>query len=80
MANFKSAILKSKQIIITNDSNTKQHGLKERAFHFAERVHEYIKRLPRFITNNETGRQLARSSGSIGANYIEANEILVEVK
>jgi four helix bundle protein len=32
--------------------------------------------LPRTIANTETGKQLIRSAGSIGANYIEANEAL----
>jgi len=32
--------------------------------------------LPYSISNSEDGKQLVRSSGSIGANYIEANESL----
>jgi four helix bundle protein len=32
--------------------------------------------LPRTVANIEDARQLVRSSGSIGANYIEANEAL----
>jgi four helix bundle protein len=32
--------------------------------------------LPRTICNVEDVRQLARSSGSVGANYIEANEAI----
>jgi four helix bundle protein len=32
--------------------------------------------LPRTLSNIEDARQLVRSSGSIGANYIEANESL----
>jgi four helix bundle protein len=32
--------------------------------------------MPRTLSNREDGRQLVRSSGSIGANYIEANESL----
>jgi len=30
--------------------------------------------LPIRITNSEIGKQLIRSAGSVGANYIEANE------
>ena len=36
----------------------------------------FVKRLPRSLCNIEDVRQLVRSSGSIGANYIEANESL----
>jgi four helix bundle protein len=32
--------------------------------------------VPRTIGNQEDGRQLIRASGSVGANYIEANEAL----
>ena len=35
-----------------------------------------MKSLPRSIANAEDARQLVRSSGSVGANYIEANEAL----
>ena len=35
-----------------------------------------MKGLPRGIANTEIAKQLIRSSGSIGANYIEANESL----
>ncbi|MCF8227418.1 MAG: four helix bundle protein [Bacteroidales bacterium] len=36
----------------------------------------FIKTLPKAIANNEDARQLVKSSGSVGANYIEANEAL----
>ncbi|RZJ56361.1 MAG: four helix bundle protein [Flavobacterium sp.] len=35
-----------------------------------------MKKLPRTIQTIEDGKQLVRSSGSVGANYIEANESL----
>jgi|TARA_Y100000310_G_scaffold332369_1_gene407811 four helix bundle protein len=35
-----------------------------------------VKKLPRTISNIEDAKQLVRSSGSIGANYIEANEAI----
>lgn len=54
--------------------NYKQYDLEERCLNFAKRTRQYIKLLPRTITNTEYGKQLARSSASIGANYIEANE------
>ena len=52
------------------------YDLEERTLRFAERTNNYVRRLPRTITNIENGRQLVRSSGSVGANYIEANESL----
>jgi four helix bundle protein len=52
------------------------YDLEERAFCFAEAVALSIKLLAKTQTNFEYVRQLARSSGSIGANYIEANEAL----
>lgn len=50
--------------------------LEERTFQFAIRVRSFVKSLPRTICNAEDVRQLVRSSGSVGANYIEANESL----
>src|SRR4030042_279444 len=62
---------------MTQISNNKQtYDLEERTFMFARKVNEYFKRLPKTVTNMENGKQLVRSAGSIGANYIEANESL----
>ena len=52
------------------------HDLEERTFNFAKRVNEYVNKLPRTIPNIENGKQLVRAAGSVGANYIEANESL----
>ncbi|MFH1767807.1 MAG: four helix bundle protein [Candidatus Omnitrophota bacterium] len=54
----------------------KKYDLEERTFKFAEKVRDYIDKLPKTTTNIEIGRQLVRSAGSVGANYIEANESL----
>jgi four helix bundle protein len=54
----------------------KRFDLEERTYQFARRVRAFVKKLPRTICNIEDVRQVARSSGSIGANYIEANESL----
>ena len=35
-----------------------------------------VRKLPKTIANNEDAKQLIRSSGSVGTNYIEANESL----
>ncbi|MBI3467282.1 MAG: four helix bundle protein, partial [Planctomycetes bacterium] len=45
-------------------------------FQFAKRVRGFVKTLPRTISNAEDVKQLVRASGSVGANYIEANEAL----
>ncbi len=50
--------------------------LEERTFQFAKRVRLFVKSLDKTICNFEDSKQLIRSSGSIGANYIEANESL----
>jgi len=61
---------------MTKDPNTKQYDLEDRTLNFAKRVRKFIKGLPKTISNLEDGKQLVKSSGSIGANYIEANESL----
>jgi len=53
-----------------------KYDLEERCFKFAKRVNAYVNNLPRSISNIENGKQLVRSAGSLGANYIEANESL----
>lgn len=50
--------------------------LEERTLRFAKRVREFVKMLPRTIAGIEDCKQLVRASGSVGANYIEANEAL----
>ncbi|MBP6303000.1 MAG: four helix bundle protein [Bacteroidia bacterium] len=59
-------------------SEGKIYDLEERTFIFAKRVRDFVRLLPLTISNKEDIRQLIRSSGSIGANYIEANENLGE--
>ncbi len=61
---------------MTEIQNRKKYDLEERTFKFAQRVVELINKLPRTISNIEIGKQLVRSAGSAGANYIEANESL----
>jgi four helix bundle protein len=55
---------------------SKQYDLEERTFQFAKNVSLYIKKFSRTISNIEYGKQVIRSSGFVGANYIEANEAL----
>ncbi len=53
-----------------------QYDLEERTLKFSKDVIHFVSALPKTIANVEICRQLVRSSGSIGANYIEANEAL----
>ncbi len=52
------------------------YDLEERTFHFAKRVRKFVRTLPMTIANQEDIRQLVRASGSVGANYREANDAL----
>jgi four helix bundle protein len=61
---------------VFKDENSKRFDLEVRTFLFAERIRAFVKTLPKTIANLEDSRQLVRASGSIGANYIEANEAL----
>ena len=55
---------------------SKTYDLEERTFEFAKRCRAFVKKLPKTIPNIEDSRQLVKASGSVGANYIEANEAL----
>jgi len=55
---------------------TKTYDLEDRTCLFAKNTRSFLKKLPRTISNLEDSKQVARSSGSVGANYIEANESL----
>lgn len=59
---------------MTEIKNSKQYDLEERTLEFAKRCRLFVKSLPKTTGNIEDGKQLVRSSGSVGANYIEANE------
>ena len=59
-----------------NNQNSKQYDLEKRTFLFAKRVRSFVKKLPKTLANIEDSRQLVDASGSVGANYIEANEAL----
>ena len=56
--------------------NSKKYDLGERTLKFAKRVIAYVNKLPKTLANTETGRQLIKASGSVGANYLEAEESL----
>jgi four helix bundle protein len=54
--------------------NGRPYDLEERTFLFAKGARSFVKQLPRSAGNLEDIKQFIRSSGSIGAHYIEANE------
>ena len=61
---------------MNENSNIPVYDLEERTFQFAKNVRIWVKSLPKTISNIEDIKQLIRASGSVGANYIEANESL----
>lgn len=56
--------------------NSKPYDLEERSFLFAKASRAFVKQLPRTISNIEDVKQFVRASGSVGANYIEADEAI----
>ena len=64
-------------MIVMNDTQGQRvYDLEERTYQFARDVRCLVKQVSRTIGNCEDGKQVVRSSGSVGANYIEANESL----
>jgi four helix bundle protein len=61
---------------MTEIKNSKQYDLEDRTLKFAREVIELVNVLPKTMANTEMIKQIIRSSGSVGANYIEANESL----
>ena len=61
---------------MTEYQNSRRYDLEERTLVFAKSVIAFISTLPKTLANIEISKQLVRSSGSVGANYIEANESL----
>ena len=56
--------------------DAKPRDLEDRTFRFAQAVRAFVKQLPRTISNTEDVKQLVRASGSVAANWIEADEAL----
>lgn len=61
---------------MTKTQNSKQFDLEDRTYKFAKDCRDYLKALENSLENMEDQKQLLRSSGSVAANYIEANESL----
>jgi four helix bundle protein len=58
------------------EDGAKPRDLEDRTFRFAELLRAFVKELPRTVSNIEDMRQLVRASGSVAANWIEADEAL----
>ena len=61
---------------MSKTQNSKPYDLRDRTLRFARMVRSYVKNLPKTLSNIEDARQLIKASGSVGANYIEAEEAL----
>jgi len=55
---------------------SKKFDLEERTFKFARNTRNLMTSIPQNTVSIEDKKQLIRSSGSVAANYIEANESL----
>jgi len=53
-----------------------RYDLEKRTKIFAISIRSFLEEITKSISNIEDSKQLARASGSIAANYIEANESL----
>ena len=62
--------------MIKIQNNKQIYALEERTYQFAKSVRIFCKELSKSLLNSDDIKQLIRSSGSIGANYVEANESL----
>jgi four helix bundle protein len=56
----------------------KPYDLEMRTLSYTRDVIGFAKKAPRSLSNVEIAKQLVRSAGSVGANYIKANELLGE--
>jgi four helix bundle protein len=73
---IKNQITNNKQTIMTEITNSKTFDLEDRTAKFTANVIVFINVCPKTMVNIELTKQLIRSAGSVGANYIEANEAL----
>lgn len=59
---------------IMHVTQSKKFDLDERTAKFARECRELLQNIPKTVLNEDDIRQLVRSSGSVAANYIEANQ------
>lgn len=72
----KSQPTSSKQPPKTKDQKDKPFDLEQRSLLYAQNVIRFLNTIPKTPANIENSKQLIRSSGAVGANYIEANDSL----
>ena len=63
-------------MVNSQNINKPKNDLEDRTARFAKNVRTFVRAVPKDIVVIEDGKQLVRASGSVGANYIEANESL----
>ena len=56
--------------------NSKTYDLEDRTYEFSKAVRVFVRKLKKDFANIEDAKQVVRSSGSVGAKYIEANDAL----
>ena len=61
---------------MSDRENSKLYDLEDRTALFAKQSRALVKKLQRTIGNIEDAKQFIRASGSVGANYIEANDAI----
>ena len=62
--------------MVKGQNNKPIYDLEERTLQFAKDVRLFVKTLPKTMADIEDGKQVIKASGSVGANYREANEAL----
>ena len=61
---------------IKKDKKQKHYDLEKRTLKYSKDIIQFLNIIPKNVINIEIFKQTIRSAGSIGANYIEANESL----
>lgn len=61
---------------MTQNQNPPKYDLEARTFVYAKDIRSFVRSLKSWMICMEDRSQLIRSSGSVAANYIEANESL----
>ncbi len=61
---------------MAENGSSQKYDLEDRTFLFAQNVRSFVRLIPQNAIVIDDLKQLLRASGSVGANYIEANESL----
>jgi hypothetical protein len=64
------------ETLMADAQKSRHYDLEDRTLRFAKDIIAFVIMVPKTIPNLEISKQLIRSAGSVGANYIEANESL----